>query len=65
MKICNRSRSVLVKHDITEDTVDFRYDDPDWARNTQVLMDIGLWEDMGGPEEITITIEPGDLLNVD
>lgn len=29
-----------------------------------MLMDTDDWRDMGEPDKITITIEPGDLLNV-
>lgn len=34
------------------------------VRRTEVRMDREVWQDMGEPHEITVTIEPGDLLNV-
>jgi len=30
---------------------------------TQVKIDVCTWDELGCPEDITITIEPGDLLN--
>lgn len=37
-------------------------DDQD-ARLTGVRLDGDVWRDMGQPTQITVTIEPGDLLN--
>ena len=36
----------------------------DAGRNSVFVIDRDLWEDMDEPMAITITIEPGDLLNV-
>lgn len=30
---------------------------------TVVRLEYDAWQDMGGPAEITVTVEPGDLLN--
>lgn len=38
-------------------------EDPDPQRHTTVLLDEEVWQDMDRPEVITVTIEPGDLLN--
>lgn len=32
-------------------------------RNHEMGLDFGVWEDFGQPEAITVTVEPGDLLN--
>lgn len=34
------------------------------TRQTLVIIDRDLWEDLGEPTQITVSIEPGDLLNV-
>lgn len=34
------------------------------ARLTEVALDTNVWRDMGSPTEITVTVEPGDLLNL-
>lgn len=39
--------------------------DEDGGRLTVLTLDQSVWEDMGSPHEITVTIEPGDLLNVE
>ena len=36
---------------------------PDEAPTHEVHVERGRWEDMDGPDTITITIEPGDRLN--
>lgn len=33
------------------------------GRMTRIEVDRDVWNDMGQPETITVTIEPGDLLN--
>lgn len=33
------------------------------GRRTRVSVDAGVWEDMGRPDTITVSIEPGDRLN--
>lgn len=38
-------------------------DEEDVARRHEFLMDRLVWEDMGSPTTITLTIEPGDKLN--
>lgn len=40
-----------------------RSDGEDIERERQVEMDYGTFADLGEPETITVTIEPGDLLN--
>lgn len=35
----------------------------DETRSHAVAVDPDVWEDMGRPDAITVTIEPGDLLN--
>lgn len=37
--------------------------DVDGGRLTVITLDQSVWDDMGQPAEITVTIEPGDLLN--
>ena len=39
------------------------YTDPGHPRN--IVIGRGDWADMGSPEVVTVTIEPGDLLNDD
>lgn len=39
-------------------------DDPDdEVQEHQFFLDRGVWEDMGKPETITVTVEKGDKLN--
>lgn len=35
----------------------------DSARRTSVSLDSDVWQDMGRPESITVTVRPGDRLN--
>lgn len=49
---------------IPPNTIPFDYDgDEDDVRQTQVFLDKDVWDDMGSPETVTLTIEPGDNLN--
>lgn len=36
---------------------------PGSERETVISIDRGVWEDMGSPEKLTVTVNPGDLLN--
>jgi hypothetical protein len=40
-------------------------DQDDDGRWTTIVLDDFVWRDMGEPETITVTVEPGDLLNVE
>lgn len=48
------------------DTVTFghRHDPDEPDRFRMITIDREVWEDMGTPDTITITIEPGDTINV-
>jgi hypothetical protein len=61
-----KSRSVLDLDPIADNDrpPTFRHLDDD-ARSNVVSIDPDLWEDMGSPDQITVTIEPGDHLNVE
>lgn len=37
---------------------------PDEGEGTEVFMPRAAWKDMGRPDEITVTVKPGDHLNV-
>ena len=41
----------------------FDTDDEDDESNRHVSMSVQNWNDMGQPNEITVTVEPGDRLN--
>lgn len=46
--------------------VQFAGSDPDNLEYWRFLgIDYGVWVELGSPTKVTITIEPGDLLNVD
>jgi hypothetical protein len=47
------------------DTLFFWADDPDIPHyeNTSLYLTLREWWDMGSPRTITVTVEPGDLLN--
>lgn len=32
---------------------------------TLLILDKGVWKDMGLPDQLTVTVEPGDRLNAD
>lgn len=64
---CDRTRSVLhhvgptplgTGETFSTDTTD----DPE-ARRSLVVIDPDVWTDLGTPSVVTVTVEPGDLLN--
>lgn len=65
--VLTQTRSVLhLAVDATTNThTVFRYlsDDDGPYQYREVTLDFADWDDMGRPDQITITIEPGDLLN--
>ncbi len=65
MSRMTRSRQVLVYDLDFNGTVHFHneVDEPDERYRTCLLLVDADWRDMGSPQEITITIEPGGLLN--
>jgi hypothetical protein len=66
MIACSQSRSVL--HAVVREGEDITFarmlDEPDEAQRT-VCLDADTWRDLGSPDVITVTIEPGDRLNED
>jgi hypothetical protein len=60
MKSVMKTRTVL---DRAPGTATFLQDEDLLGRKHVVSLDHDVWEDMGKPETITVTIEPGDLLN--
>lgn len=58
-----RTRSILTFDGVSniDGTVGFRNED----RDTTVRVSRTMFGELGRPETITLTIEPGDLLNVD
>ncbi len=60
-----KTRTVLNNTNSTPDTGPrFCYMDDEGVGRVYVLyMDLDVWDDMGKPDTITVTIEPGDLLN--
>lgn len=66
--ILQSSCSVMVMTSTLSKRVFFR--EADWKEGAadrgsyrKVILDRSDWEEMGRPEEITVTIEPGDKLN--
>jgi hypothetical protein len=64
------SCSVMIKVSEFDTRAGFRNSDwkeslKDRGRFRRVELDIEDWDEMGRPEEITVTIEPGDLLNLE
>lgn len=59
------SKIRIVKHRVDTFTVGYEKfcvdEDPGLVRATYIETD--QWEQMGSPEYITVTVEPGDLLN--
>lgn len=65
-----KTRFVLVKpggytkgHNVEQIFFAYEADGDETTRMHELQMDLGVWRDMGGPETITVTIEPGDKLN--
>lgn len=62
MAALTRSRIVAWFKWAAAGTALFEYEDANELGRPFVLDEVA-WQDMGKPERITITIEPGDLLN--
>jgi hypothetical protein len=59
-----KSQKVLHTLYSGRDSVTFGYEDEDTGDEVAVLiLSINDWEDFGRPMTVTVTIEPGDLLN--
>lgn len=43
--------------------VQFTYEDGDGVEQESLFLSFDKWKDLGKPKHLTITIEPGDLLN--
>jgi len=70
MAICTKTRSVLHRVDlhgaegvglVTFERILDEQDEP----QRRVRIDVAAWHDLGEPDVITVTIEPGDRLNED
>lgn len=64
MTVCNKVRFLAEIEDPLAGKATFvlrNEDDDNVARRIQLLDDI--WDEMGRPLEITVTVEPGDRLN--
>jgi hypothetical protein len=61
----SKTASVLtqVESDSTWVSFEIERDEPDETRRRDVTIDYATWQDLGEPETITVTIEPGDRLN--
>lgn len=57
-----RTQKVLGLLDSSADCLAFSQDG-DLGAATSVILNRTDWADMGGPNQITVTIEPGDRLN--
>ena len=66
MKLLTKTKAVLDRAGATPTHVRFAYD-PDIAAGEApthtVYVERVAWRDMGCPDTLTVTIEPGDLLN--
>lgn len=64
---CTKSRSILHKSSVTSQLASFGRAEEENPEDNGTVRILVLaredWEDMGQPETITITIEPGDHLN--
>lgn len=61
-----RTQSVLLLATRTDGEVVFDYPvGPDEVESPTLCIRTEMWRDMGSPGTVTITIEPGDLLNDD
>jgi hypothetical protein len=66
------TKHVTIMHKATEqpfaESIIFDNSDPDdsggWVPD-QYLCDVDMWDDLGQPDTITVTVEPGDLLNTE
>lgn len=63
-----KTTSILVRVPSRGDDVSVAFEyanDPrdGWSRHRLVALDTCDWVDMGSPEVVTVTIEPGDMLN--
>ncbi len=68
MTNCTKHRTVLRFQPNTTQgyegpIVQFLYERDDDEPPESYLMEVGCWVDMGNPDTITVTVEPGDLLN--
>ena len=62
------TKQQVVMHRIVRDGVyveHFQEDYTDLAHPRKIVISHADWADMGSPEVVTVTIEPGDLLNDD
>lgn len=64
------SCSIMVK--VSEDDVKVSFRNSDWkeplkdrGKFRRTELDLEDWDEMGRPEKITVTVEPGDMLNVE
>lgn len=64
------SCSIMTK--VSEDDVKVSFRNSDWkeplkdrGKFRRTELDLEDWDEMGRPEKITVTVEPGDMLNVE
>ena len=61
MSILTKTRSVLSRTRTVDDRVYFAQDEEPF--NALVSLSEDTWDDMGRPDVITVSVEPGDHLN--
>lgn len=61
MNTLTRTRSILHRGNTHDGRVFFAHDEEPYSK--LISIDVDLWEDLGRPDVITVTVEPGDLLN--
>jgi hypothetical protein len=64
MTILTRSRTLLVVESVTAETVTLT-NDPESDRRRALIISRADWDDLGVPDALTITIQPGDHLQDD
>lgn len=59
-----KHRTLMISPDVIGALVFFYKVNDDNEVEGQFSFEKSLWEDMGSPQTITLSVEPGDLLNV-
>lgn len=64
MNTLTKTRRILNRGRVADSHAAFHQFDEDTGRpSTEVIIPRATYDDLGQPEQITVTIEPGDLLN--
>jgi hypothetical protein len=59
-----KTQRVLHRQAVTSLGQVFHHDDDAWTwQRVEVVLPSDLWVELGSPEALTVTVEPGDLLN--